>query len=233
MMRVFALGLAIILCLLFVLPSTSYASGFAIKQYFKSAGSQPTFETISSQIYVVLRTFGLILAVCILVTIAISYMIATPNKRAILKERLIYYVAGVVFLIGGIGFLGTYQRIAEEIKSEFGGSASGSNAYNPTGSEMGSGYTNQDGQWVYYDTTIQSIKESTDIPWNDIKKMDYNSLKDYVNALDKNVREFKKMIEKQGSSISSGEQETLDRAETRLKNAYDRLVELKTLQSGN
>ena len=117
MKKVITLGLAIILCLLLVLPSTSYASGFAIKQYFESAGSQPTFETISSQIYVVLRTFGLILAVCILVTIAISYMVATPNKRAILKERLVYYVAGVVFLLAGVGFLGWYEKVANDIAS--------------------------------------------------------------------------------------------------------------------
>lgn len=231
MKRVITLGLAIILCLLLVLPSNSYATGTAIKSYFEHPNSTLKFENISSQIYVALRTFGLVLAICILVTISISYMVATPNKRAVLKERLVYYVAGVVFLIGGIGFLGTYEKFAKEISNQVGGSSSG--IQSPTSSDYGAGYTNEDGEWVYNNTTIQSIKESTDIPWNDIKKMDYNSLKDYVNALDKNVREFKKMIEKQGSSISSGEQETLDRAETRFENAYDRLVELKTLQSGN
>ncbi len=219
-----------VLCLLFIFSSTSLANG--IKTYFSSGGkSNVDMETVTSNVYTILYTFGIILAVCILVTIAISYMVATPNKRAMLKERLIYYFAGVIFLVGGLAFLRTYEKVAKEISNQVGGSSSG--VQSPTSSDYGAGYTNEDGEWVYNDTTIQSIKESTDIPWNDIKKMDYKSLKDYVNALDKNVREFKKMIEKQGSSISSGEQETLDRAKTRLKNAYDRLVELKTLQSGN
>lgn len=219
-----------VLCLLFIFNSTAFAS--SIYDYFSGSGkSNVDMETVTSNVYTILYTFGIILAVCILVTIAISYMVATPNKKAQLKERLIYYFAGVIFLVGGLAFLRTYEKVAKEIGNQVGGSSSG--VQSPTSSDYGAGYTNEDGEWVYNDTTIQSIKESTDIPWDDIKKMDYNSLKDYVNALDKNVREFKKMIEKQGSSISSGEQETLDRAETRLENAYDRLVELKTLQSGN
>lgn len=106
-------NLFFIICLFFIFSSSSLAAGLEIKQYFKDANSTLEFEKLSSNIYSLLRTIGLILAVCIMMTMAISYMIATPSKRAELKGRLVYYIAGVVFLIAGVGLLGWYAEVAE------------------------------------------------------------------------------------------------------------------------
>lgn len=126
-MKKLIFNLSFIFCLLFIFTSDSFASGALIKDYFQNSNSTLQFEKASSQIYTILRTFGLVLAVCLIVTIAISYMVSTPNKRAILKERLVYYVSGVIFLVAGIGFLGWYEQFAKEV-GDFSGSVSTYNA---------------------------------------------------------------------------------------------------------
>ena len=123
--------LVFVLCLLFVLPSDSYASGQAVKDYFtrgpSSASLDRSIDTVSSGIYVVLKLSGIILAVCLLVTIAISYMIATPGKRAKLKEQLIYYFVGVIFLLAGTAFLSWYEDVAHNVADSFAGSSAHAN----------------------------------------------------------------------------------------------------------
>ncbi len=91
-----------VLCLLFLFNSTSFADS-------------PNIEKVTSTIYGLLFKFGVILAVCLTATLAISYMVATPNKKAMLKERLIYYFAGVTFLVGGLAFLNMYEGVSDNV----------------------------------------------------------------------------------------------------------------------
>ena len=203
-----------VLCLLLVFNSTAFASSI-IKDYFSGSGKNNLdMETVTSNVYSLLYTIGVILAVCILVTIAISYMTATPNKRAMLKERLIYYFAGVIFLVGGLAFLRIYEKVAKDV---------GNMVKSGAGS---SGYTNSDEDYVYYNQTAQALNEATSISLNEVNQMNYEKLKDYVNSLDKNVREFKKFLKDQEYSPTSGQTEMLDRAENRLEYASEHLAEL-------
>lgn len=205
--------LLFILCYLLIFNSTAFAS--SIKDYFSGSGKNNLdMETVTSGVYGLLYTIGVILAVCILVTIAISYMTATPNKRAMLKERLIYYFAGVIFLVGGLAFLRIYEKVAKDV---------GNIVKSGAGS---SGYTNSDGDYVYYNQVAQALNEATSISLNEVDQMDYEKLKGYVNSLDKNVREFKKFLKEQEYSPTSGQTDMLDRSESRLEYAREHLAEL-------
>lgn len=90
------------LCSLLLFSSTAFANSLNI-------------EKVTSNVYGLLFKIGVILAVCLTVTLAISYMVATPNKKAMLKERLIYYFAGVIFLVGGLAFLNIYEGVSDDI----------------------------------------------------------------------------------------------------------------------
>lgn len=90
------------LCFLLLFNSTSFADS-------------PNIEKVTSTVYGLLFKFGVILAVCLTATLAISYMVATPNKKAMLKERLIYYFAGVIFLVGGLAFLNIYEDVSDDV----------------------------------------------------------------------------------------------------------------------
>lgn len=203
MKKVITLGLAIILCLLLVLPSNSYATGTAIKDYFEHPNSTLKFENVSSQIYVVLRTFGLVLAICILVTISISYMLATPNKRAVLKERLVYYVAGVVFLIGGIGFLGAYEKIAKEI----GDGASGGGHYS--------------------DPAAQQVLEFSQLAGRDVVTMSDDELESFIYDLEYSLYTMKSKLNSGEIPQYSTTQATIAEAENKLELARTRLKDRK------
>lgn len=115
MKKLIIFNLFFILCLFFIFSSDSLAAGLEIKNYFMNPNTTLEFETLSSSLYTILRTIGMILAVCLLMVLAISYMLATPQKRAELKGRLPYYVAGIVFLVAGVGILGWYEGIAKEV----------------------------------------------------------------------------------------------------------------------
>ena len=205
--------LLFMLCYLLIFNSTAFASD--IKEYFSNSGkSTIDMEAVTSGAYSLLYTIGAMLAVCILVTIAISYMVATPNKRALLKERLIYYFAGVIFLVGGLAFLRIYEKAANDV-GDIVRSANG-----------GSGYTNSDGDYVYYDSVAQALNEATSLALSEVNAMDYNTLKKYVNELDKNVRAFEKMLDNQEHSPDSGQINMLERAKSRLTYSHNRLAEL-------
>ena len=90
------------LCSLLLFSSTAFADSLNI-------------EKVTSNVYGLLFKIGVILAVCLTATLAISYMVATPNKKAMLKERLIYYFAGVIFLVGGLAFLNIYEGVSDDI----------------------------------------------------------------------------------------------------------------------
>ena len=107
-------SLVFILCLLLIFNSTSFA-GSMIYDYFADPQihSAVSFEDTSSTIYTILRSVAIVVASCMAVYISISYMLATPNKRAELKGKLGYYIAGVIFLAGLAVFLDLFVNFGE------------------------------------------------------------------------------------------------------------------------
>lgn len=169
-----------VLCLLFIFSSTSLANG--IKTYFSSGGkSNVDMETVTSNVYTILYTFGIILAVCILVTIAISYMVATPNKKAQLKERLIYYFAGVIFLVGGLAFLRTYEKVANDVGDVVRGKST----------HQAQSYTDENGEVHYTDDSVEMISNSCKLKQEDILAMTRNELETFIDKLDYAIDDIK------------------------------------------
>ncbi len=199
------------LCFLLLFNSTAFANS-AIYEYFSGGGKDNLdIETVTSGVYSFLYTCGVILAVCILVTIAISYMVATPNKRAILKERLIYYFIGVIFLVGGLAFLRIYEKAAKDV---------GSIVYNG-GSSSPIDRVHED------DQRVVNLEDLMAVSYSEIREMDYETLKDYVNDLDDARRELINAFNKeQEGGLASGQQQDLERSEDQLTFARKHLTEL-------
>lgn len=106
-----------ILCLVLVLvmviaPVTSLATNsfrpFA-DENGDIGGLSNDVGTIGKGVYGVLRTVGLIVAVCMIVYMAIQWILATPSKKAELKGRMWSMAIGVVLLLGGVGLLGVIE----------------------------------------------------------------------------------------------------------------------------
>lgn len=109
-----------ILCLMLVMvmlvaPVASFANDF--RQYADPTGDigglSGDVGTIGTGIYGVLRTIGLIVAVCMVVYMGIQWILATPAKKAELKGRMWSMAIGVVLLLGGVGLLGVIQTAVE------------------------------------------------------------------------------------------------------------------------
>ena len=73
MKKTIGFNLVFALCLLLLCTSTSYASGATIKNYFLNSNSTLNIEDLSSGIYSILKAFGVFLAVCIMITMAIQW----------------------------------------------------------------------------------------------------------------------------------------------------------------
>lgn len=167
--------LLFILCYLLIFNSTAFAS--SIKDYFSGSGKNNLdMETVTSGVYGLLYTIGVILAVCILVTIAISYMVATPNKRAILKERLIYYFAGVIFLVGGLAFLRIYEKAANDVGDVVRGNST---------------HQAQSLQTPSLAKSTVAVEDACKLPKGDIRKMPMSQLEGFINELDYAISDVK------------------------------------------
>lgn len=172
--------LLFILCYLLIFNSTAFAS--SIKDYFSGSGKNNLdMETVTSGVYGLLYTIGVILAVCILVTIAISYMTATPNKRAMLKERLIYYFAGVIFLVGGLAFLRIYEKAANDVGDVVRGNST----------HQAQSYTDENGEVHYTDDSVEMISNSCRLKQEDILAMTRNELETFIDELDCAIYDIK------------------------------------------
>ena len=222
MKKLIVFNLIFILCLLFLFPCDSIASGALIKDYFQNSDSTLQFEKASSEIYTILRTFGLILAVCIMVTIAISYMVATPNKRAILKERLVYYIAGVIFLVAGISFLGWYEQFAKEV-GDFSGSASTYNALKTTTNELAKEVSNLKKQKNQLQQQRDEAYQSYIDVYNTAMSQTSEERKDMILAVANNtlakVNELDRQISNLNDTITTKSKQ-LDYLKKSLTNSY-------------
>ena len=119
MKRLIIYSLIFILCLLFIFNSNSFAT--SIKNYFLASNSVSNdnitkLDVLSSNIYVLLKAVGIVIASCLSVFFAISYMIATPAKKSELKGRVIYYIAGIILLFGLGAFFTLFEYLASNLK---------------------------------------------------------------------------------------------------------------------
>ena len=110
--------LSLVLVLVMVVaPVVSFANNDFSKYANKNGdigGIGEDIGTLGSGVYGVLRTIGLIVAVCMIVYMGIQWILATPAKKAELKGRMWSMAIGVVLLIGGVAVLGMIQTAVEQ-----------------------------------------------------------------------------------------------------------------------
>lgn len=108
LMRVLCLVLVLVMV---VAPVTSFASN-SFKTYAVEGdigGLKEDIGGLGQGVYGVLRTIGLIVAVCMVVYMGIQWLLATPSKKAELKGRMWSMAIGVVLLVGGVALLGLIE----------------------------------------------------------------------------------------------------------------------------
>lgn len=116
MKKFISLSIIFLLCLLFIFNSTSLASGSNIQSYFsRTSYKDIDIKSMSANIYSVIKLVGMIIAICMITYMSIEYMLATPQKKAMLKERLVFIIIGVIFLVAGVTFLDWYAEVAKDI----------------------------------------------------------------------------------------------------------------------
>ena len=90
--------------------STVYAGGWfeGAQDLMNSADSNITINSTelnkpSSEIYNILTSFGMIIAVVVGIVLGIKYMIAGADEKAEVKETLLPYIIGCVVTFGAFG----------------------------------------------------------------------------------------------------------------------------------
>ena len=99
----------IILLLFFatIIFNVSYANdGNSIVDYFANPTPQE-LDTMKMRdvLFTILQTLGFALAIIITLITAIKFLIATPQQKAALKDKLWLIVVGIIILAGGIPLL--------------------------------------------------------------------------------------------------------------------------------
>lgn len=95
-------------------PATAAESGF---QAVMSAGAVESdvttgLNTLGGTVVKVIQTVGYIVAVIMVLTFAIKWMVATPQKKQELKDRMVNLAIGLVLLVGGVTILGWITSFA-------------------------------------------------------------------------------------------------------------------------
>ena len=98
--------------------SNAALSGETIYRYFSEGEgiSNPTSEAIISPIYALLKFAGYTASIIIILVTAINFIIASPQQKANLKEKLWLIAIGVILLAGGSTLLGIVGKTMEGIR---------------------------------------------------------------------------------------------------------------------
>lgn len=90
--------------------STVYAAGWfdGAQNFISSADSNITINSEklnepSSEVYNILTSFGMIIAVAVGIVLGIKYMIAGVDEKAEAKETLLPYIIGCIVTFGAFG----------------------------------------------------------------------------------------------------------------------------------
>ena len=113
-----------ILCLVLVLmlvvaPTTSFAASSISS--FMSADDHDGGEIgdavadLGGTVYSVFQTVAVVIGSCMVLYMAIQWILATPAKKAELKGRMISMGIGVILLFGGAAILAAIEKFASNI----------------------------------------------------------------------------------------------------------------------
>lgn len=113
-MKKFNLKQLAILCLIVLL---NFNIAFAVDtdniyNYFATGAAQPLdFTNITNIIFGIIVWGGYALALCIVIITGIQFLIASPQKKAQLKEKLWLIAIGVIILVAGASIINIIANI--------------------------------------------------------------------------------------------------------------------------
>lgn len=100
---------------LFVMVDFTYAS--RIYNYFaNNVTNSLNPNTFGSSILTLLKWFGYVAAIFVILFTGIQYLTATPQKRAQLKEKLWLIVTAIIILVAGVSLYETFFDLIMEIR---------------------------------------------------------------------------------------------------------------------
>ena len=116
-MKKFNLKQLAIICLIvmlnFNITLATTVTGQSIYDYYKNANvkSDLDFSDLTNNLLGAIVWIGYAAAICVLLVTGIQFMVATPQKKAQLKEKLWIILLGVVMLVGGVTIINVVATI--------------------------------------------------------------------------------------------------------------------------
>lgn len=108
-------------CLSSIMISTVNAQAFENGDSFTSNAKKSKFNTLTTDtaktVVTIVRIVGITIAIVMLLTIAIKYMISSAGDRADIKKHAVAYVVGAFILFGAVGILGAIDEFAQNIEA--------------------------------------------------------------------------------------------------------------------
>lgn len=111
--KIITLALVVFLLITLVTVVEATGNGAKVTQLFKGAANpegSKTIKNILSAVLGVVRTVGAAVAIIMLMTIAVKYIMASAGDRADIKKYAVNYVIGAIILFGTTGILGIVQN---------------------------------------------------------------------------------------------------------------------------
>ena len=98
-----------------VLASSNFNLNAFNDEVSATDGVKNLVNTTAGTAISIMRIICLTIAIVILLTISMKYMISAPGDRADIKKHAIHYVIGAIILFGVTGILGIINEFANNI----------------------------------------------------------------------------------------------------------------------
>lgn len=84
--------------------------------YTDNTGTSSNVTNITATVITSIRVVGICVAIVMLLTVAMKYMVAAPGEKADIKKSSIQYVVGAIVLFGVVGILTIISNFATAVQ---------------------------------------------------------------------------------------------------------------------
>ncbi len=119
--KITAILLIIVVCMLTVnfITGQVFADNFNVNAFdtepTEAAGMKNLVNDTAITAISIMRIVCVTIAIVILLTISMKYMMSAPGDRADIKKHAVHYVIGALILFGVTGILGILNNFAQQI----------------------------------------------------------------------------------------------------------------------
>ncbi len=86
------------------------------QEYSDSTGTTSNVTNITATVITSIRVVGICVAIVMLLSVAMKYMVAAPSEKADIKKSSIQYVVGAIVLFGVVGILTIISNFATAVQ---------------------------------------------------------------------------------------------------------------------